>query len=65
MCLHVFVCVHLPVYVRCVLMGGCYAFALFPCVCVSDHWTVTSLAYGMMAVITTFQRAPIGSIKMS
>lgn len=36
-----------------------------PYVCVSDHWTVTSLAYGMMAVITTFQRAPIGSIKMS
>lgn len=69
MCLHAFVCAHLPVYVQHVHVCRCCVFVVFPyvcaCVCVRDHWTVTSLAYGMMAVITTFQRAPIGSIKMS
>lgn len=46
-----------------------YVFVFSPphpslCVCGSEYGsTVTSLADGMMAVITTFQRAPIGSIK--
>lgn len=31
----------------------------------SDKWTITLSAYGKMTVIMTFQRAPVGSIKMS
>lgn len=48
-----FVWMHVPAYMQDV--GLCYSLYI----CVSDHWTVTSLADGMMAVIMTFQRAPI------
>lgn len=62
-----FVCAYLPVYVPQIHVCWRCEFVLIPCVrvCVKDHWTVTSLAYDTMAAITTFQRAPIGSIKMS
>lgn len=55
------VCVHLPVHVICICVLPPHPSL---CVCGSEYGsTVTSLADGMMAVITTFQRAPIGSIK--
>lgn len=64
MCLRMFVCVHLLVYMRPFMRLGVIRWCCY-LMCVSGDWTATSLACGVMAIIMTIQRTAIGSIKMS
>lgn len=56
-CMRTSACLRAHVHV-----AGRYVFGVIPlCVCLSDDWTVTSLAHGMMAVIMTFKEHRLGA----
>lgn len=69
-CWYTSACLSAHIYV---LVGDVYlcfssVYVWESCGCVhlqSDDWTMTSAAHGVMTVIMTFQRALVGSIKMS